>query len=173
MDSAIGLVKFGKAMAYQRIFALQIDVFLLKEVHNLTAGELVAISVGCRLHNIAKLRMHFLGQVVAHSLLQHKGSAALAGLAVDADYGLVFTMQIGRIDGQIRNLPVLGAAVFHIFIAFANSILMGAAEGGEGQLASVGLTLGHAHLGAFLVNLFDSQNIGKVQLRLHALSEHV
>ena len=99
MYATIGLVELGEAMAYKSIFALQIDVFLFKEVHNLLAGELVAIGIGSSLHNIAKLGMHFLGQVVAHSLLQHKSSTALAGLAVDANNGLVFTMQIGRIDG--------------------------------------------------------------------------
>lgn len=50
---------------------------------------------------------------------------------------------------------------------------MGAAKSGEGQLAGIGLALRHTHSGAFLVNLFNFQNIGKVQLRVHALSEHV
>ena len=81
MNSAIGLVELGEAMTYQRIFALQIDVFLLKELDNLLAAELVAVSVRSSLHNIAKFRMHFLRQIVAHSLLQHESRAALAGLA--------------------------------------------------------------------------------------------
>ena len=47
----------------------------------------------------------------------------------------------------------------HIFIALADSILMRAAERSEGQLAGIRLTLRHAHFRAFLINLFDIEDM--------------
>ena len=50
---------------------------------------------------------------------------------------------------------------------------MRTAEGSEGQLAGVRLTLGHMHSGAFLINLFDIQNMREIQLRINILCKHV
>ena len=82
-------------------------------------------------------------------------------------------MQVSGINRQIRNLPILCTAVLHIFIALADSILMRAAERSEGQLAGIRLTLRHAHFRAFLINLFDIEDMRKVQLRVNVLRKHI
>ena len=117
--------------------------------------------------------MHFLRQIVADGMLQHEGSAALTGLAVNADNRLVFTMDIRRVNRQIRYLPIFCTAVFHVFITLADSILMRTAEGGEGQLTGVRLTLRHMHFCAFLINLFDVKNMREIQLGINILRKHV
>lgn len=50
---------------------------------------------------------------------------------------------------------------------------MRAAEGGEGQLAGVRLTLGHMHFCAFLINLLDIQDMREIQLGINILRKHV
>ena len=50
---------------------------------------------------------------------------------------------------------------------------MRTAEGGEGQLAGIGLTLGHMHFCAFLINLFDIQDMREIQLGINILRKHV
>ena len=50
---------------------------------------------------------------------------------------------------------------------------MGAGKSGKGQFACVRLAFMHVHFGAFFVNLFNFQNIGKVKLRVNALRKHV
>ena len=50
---------------------------------------------------------------------------------------------------------------------------MRTAEGGEGQLAGVRLTLRHMHFCAFLINLFDIQDMREIQLGINILRKHV
>ncbi len=80
--------------------------------------------------------MHDLGQVIAEVMLHDKGGAALAGLTVDADNGLVLPAHIGRVDGEVGDLPILRCyAPAYTECPFVDGILMGAGEGGEDQLA--------------------------------------
>ena len=50
---------------------------------------------------------------------------------------------------------------------------MAAGEGGEHQLAGVGLPVAHGHLGAPLKHLADLVDVGEVQLGVHALGVHI
>ena len=57
--------------------------------------------------------------------------------------------------------------------ALVDGVLMAAGEGGEHQLAHIGLPLAHLHLGAPLVHVPDGVDVGEVQLGVHALGVHV
>ena len=46
-------------------------------------------------------------------------------------------------------------------------------ERGKRQFTRIRLALGHLHLGTGLINFFDRQNIGKIKLRINALSIHI
>ena len=78
-----------------------------------------------------------------------------------------------RVDGQIGHLPVLGAALLHVAGTLIDGVLVGAGEGGEHQLAHIGLPLADLHLGDPLVHVADFIDVGEVQLGVHALGVEV
>ena len=106
-------------------------------------------------------------------MLHDIGGAALTGLGVDADDGLVLPAHIGGVDGQIGDLPEVGVGLLHILAALVDGVLVAAGEGGEHQLAGVGLAVAHGHLGGALEHLLDLVHVGEVQLRVHPLGVHV
>ena len=113
------------------------------------------------LDDAAELGVHGLGEVEAEVMLHDVGGAALARLGVDADDGLILPAHVGRVDGQIGDLPELGAALAHVRRALVDGVLMRAGEGGEDQLSSVRLALAHLHFGAALVHIPDLVHVGK------------
>ena len=117
--------------------------------------------------------MHRLGHVIAVVVIHDERSAALAGLAVDADDRLIFAAHVGGIDRQIRNLPIRRLGFAHVLVTFVNRVLMRTGESGEGQLASIWPALRHVHLGAALVNLADMIDMREIEHRVNALSVHI
>ena len=126
-----------------------------------------AAGVGHFLHGARKLDLQAARQLQAEFLLQQIGHAALAGLAVDADDGVVAAAQVGRVDRQIRHFPdgvrlLLGEAFF-------DGVLMRAGEGGEDQVADIGMARVHGQLVAFFHHLAHRVDVGEIQARVHAL----
>ena len=164
---------FGKGMAEQTIGLIHLQIVLVEQLENLAGQQLGAQTIGFLLNDGAELGMHGLGQGIAEVVLHDEGSAALTGLGVDADDGLILAAHIGGINGQIGNLPHIGAGFLHVLNALVDGVLVAAGEGGEHQLAHIGLTGIHFHMGAALVDVLDLVDVGEVQLGVNALGVHV
>ena len=137
-------------------------------------GELLVGPVGDVLDVVAHLLGHFLGQVVAEVVLQDVGDAALAGLAVDADdVGLVLPVHVLGVQGQVGDGPVGFVPLLPELHALGDGVLVGAGEGGEDQLAGVGLAVAHVHAGELFIELHDVGHVGEVQLGVHTVGEEV
>ena len=157
----------------EAVGAVELEVFPLKQVQNVGGLQLVTDVVALCLDDGAEFRMHGLGQIEAEVLGHDKSGAALAGLAVDADNGLVVPSYIGRVDGEIGDLPLAGFGLLHVLGPLVDGILMAAGEGGEHQFPYVGLTLPDVHFGDLLIDVADVVDVGEVQLGVNALGEHV
>ncbi len=162
-----------KACLSRLVGLLGLDILLMEQLVDALGADLGAHLVGLHLDDVAELRVHGLGQVVAEIVLHDIGGAALTGLGVDADDGLVLPAHIGGVDGQIGDLPEVGVGLLHILAALVDGVLVAAGEGGEHQLAGVGLAVAHGHLGGALEHLLDLVHVGEVQLRVHPLGVHV
>ncbi len=144
---------------HQAVGAAHIAILLLEQVKDLLRFQFLTLLVAGFLYHGAKLRVHGLGHLDAIVVGQNKGSAALAGLRIDPNDRLILSTHICRVDRQVRNLPIRGAAFFHIDLALVDGILMRAGECGKHQLAGIRLAGRHLHLGAALVNFCDLTDI--------------
>ena len=154
----------------QQVIGLcNLQIFLAENLKYLARGDLPAAAVAGVLDEVAEFRVHGLGQVIAEALAHHKGRPALAGLAVNADNGLVLAAQIRRVDGQIGYLPVGGILLLQEADTLVDSILMRAGKGGEHQLARIRVALVHLHLGTLLIDFPHMVHVGEIQLRIHTL----
>ena len=111
--------------------------------------------------------------------LQQVGHAALAGLGVHADDGLVRAADILRIDRQVRHQPheavQTGTIGGHLtsLKTLLDGILVRTGEGGEHEIAGIRVTLGNLQLVAVLNRLANLRNVGIIDLRIDALREEV
>ena len=105
--------------------------------------------------------------------VHHERRAALAGLAVDADDRLVLPPDVGRVDRQVRHLPVFRAALRHIGDALVDRILMRPGKRGEHELAGIGVPLVDVHARTLLIHALDVVHIREVQHRVDALRVEV
>ena len=156
----------------QLVGAVHLQVLPLEQLHDVVGLQLLADPVALLLYHRAELAVHGLGHIKAELVVHDEGRAALAGLGVDA-HRLVLPAQIGGVDGQVGHHPLVGAGLLHIVEALVDGVLVAAGEGGEHQIARVGLALGHPHLGAALVHLADAVHMAEVQLRVDALHIHI
>ena len=122
------------------------QILALERVPDRGAGDLLAGAVGHLLDDAAELDLQLARQVEAVVGLQHIGDAALARLAVDADHRLVAAAQVLRIDRQIGHLPDAAVAAAHRRHALLDRVLVRAREGGEHQLAAIGMARMHRQL---------------------------
>ncbi|MNJ43964.1 hypothetical protein D3C77_389960 [compost metagenome] len=107
-------------------------------------------------------------------LLQQVADAAFAGLAVNADdITFVFTPNIFRIDGQIRNRPMLAIMLITPFHPFGDRILMGTGEGSEYEFTCIWLSFVHFHFGHALIDLDNFKNVLEIQLRIDTMGIHI
>ena len=173
MGVPLGVDALGKGVLEHPVGGVNVQVLLLEQLVDALGGDLGAHPVGLLLDDGAELGVHQLGQVEAEVVLHHIGGTALARLAVDADDGFILPAHVGGVDGQVGDLPEVGVGLLHILGALVDGVLVAAGEGGEDQLAGIGLPLAHLHLGAALVHLPDLVDIGKVQPGVHALGVHI
>ncbi|GAA5706153.1 hypothetical protein Save01_07009 [Streptomyces avermitilis] len=114
-------------------------------------------------------------------VLQDVRDAALAGLRVDADDGLVGAADVLGVDRQVRDGPLdvvdrdaLGGRVgLHRVEALLDGVLVGAGEGGVDEVADVRVAGVDLHLVAVLGGAADLVDVREVDLRVDSLREQV
>ena len=104
-------------------------------------------SVGLLLDHGSEVGVHGLGQIEAKVVLHDIGRASLTGLGVDTDDWFILPAHIGWVDGQVRDLPVVGVGLLHILGTLVDGILVAAGERGKYQFAHIGLPVAYRHLG--------------------------
>ena len=157
------------------------QVLVLEDRPDVLRRDLAALGVGLRLDDLRELDLHPAGQVQLVVVLQDVRDAALAGLRVDADDGLVGAADVLRVDRQVRHRPLqvvdgdaLGLRVgLHGVEALLDGVLVGAGEGRVDQVAHVRVARVDLHLVAVLPRTADLVDVGEVDLRVDALREQV
>ena len=113
--------------------------------------------------------------------LHDVGDAALAGLAVHPDDGLVGATDVGRVDGQVRHAPhlVVARAAGRLGVgveggeALLDGVLVRARERGVDEVAHVGVALVHRQAVAVLGGAAQGVDVADVELGVDALAEQV
>src|ERR1700722_16245927 len=177
------MVFFGRVDALLHAFQRphRRDVLVGEGVPHLLRGDLAAFSVGDLLDHSGELDLQPARQRQAVVGLHDVGHAALAGLRVDPDHGLVGAPDIARVDRQIRYLPehVVDVGVggvrgnLHRVQALVDGVLVAAGERGVHQVAAVGVPFGDRKLVAVLDRATDLVDVGEVDLRVDAARELV
>src|SRR3546814_7782246 len=101
------------------------------------------------------------------------GDAALARLAVDADHGFVAAAQVGGVDGEVGDLPLVVVLALARGEALLDRVLMAAREGGIDQLAAIGVARVDRELVAIFDRGDDLVDVREVELWVDALRVHV
>ena len=104
--------------------------------------------------------------------LHDVGHAALAGLAVHPDHGLVGATDVLRVDRQVRHLPLLllhgyagrGGVALEGLEALLDRVLVRAGERRVDQVTAVRVPLVHGRLVAVLDGATDLVDVGEVDL---------
>src|SRR6185312_14237838 len=127
------------AVADEAEAAVAVEVFALEGLPDVGGLQLLPGFVGDALDDLAELDLQPARQAQAVALLEDVGDAALAGLAVDADDGLVAAAEVGRIDRQVRHFPQAAVALGLGRQPLLDGVLVGAGEGREHKLAGIGM----------------------------------
>ena len=157
------------------------QVLVGEDAPQLVGRDLAAAVVGAPLHDLAELDLQPARQVEVVLGLHQVGDAALAGLAVDPDHGLVPAADVLGVDRQVRHGPGelvdrrarLGGVRLEVVEALVDGVLVRAGERREHQVAAVGVALGDRQLVAVLDRATDLVDVGEVDLRVDALAEQV
>ncbi|MCO5611506.1 hypothetical protein L7F22_065759 [Adiantum nelumboides] len=181
-DDLVGaLAVAGQPVADELERGLAVEVLDVEGVAHRLGLDLAALGVGELLDDVAELDLQPARQVELVLGLHDVGDAALAGLAVDPDDGLVGAADVLRVDRQVRDLPrVVGDGVtgrggvgLHRREALVDRVLVGAGERGVDQVAAPRVALVHRQLVAVLDGAADLVDVGEVDLRVDALGEQV
>src|SRR5262249_7897055 len=113
------------------------EIFAGEGLPDVTRLQFLPTLVGNALDHLAELDLEATRQPQPVALLEDVGNAALAGLAVDADDGLVGAAEVGRIDRQVRHFPEAAVALRLGREALLDGVLVRAGEGREHQLAGI------------------------------------
>ena len=106
--------------------------------------------------------------------MQNIAHAALSGLRIYAYYvGVVLPAHVVRVDGQIRNVPMLKGLVLPPLHALGNCILMGAGKCRKDKFARIRLAGIDCHACERAVERTDIRHVFKVEAGVYALREHV
>src|SRR5690606_29204171 len=144
-------------------------------------ADLAAVGVRLLLDDAGELDLEAARQVQAVLGPQQVGHAALPGLGVHADHGLVGAAEVLGVHGQVGDAPddvvdLLAGLLrvdLHALQALLDRVLVRAGEGGEHEVAAVGAALGDGHLVAVLDGAAHLVEVGEVDLRVDALAEQV
>ena len=162
-----------KLVADELIRSVNVDIFFSEQLHNLVCAYLPADIVAVMLDGAPKLRMHGLGKVIAEVVRHNKRRAALAGLAVYADYRFILPADIRWVNRQIGNLPVVAVVLFHVLLALVDSVLMRTRESGEHKLAGIRMAGADMHSRRALIDFLNLVDIMEIKLGVNALSIHI
>ena len=163
----LAVLTTAQAVVDQRQGLLTREI-LEQQFANPAAGQLAGDAFAFGLHMRGEREHHPARQADAEITLQQEGHAALAGLAVHPDHGLIVAADIARVDRQISHLPVFVLALFAQ--RFADGVLMAAGEGGIDQLAHPGVARMQGNARAFVHHADDLVRIAQVQLGVDALA---
>ena len=108
----------------QFVRAANISVFLLEQIKNFIGLQLLAAIIAGFLHDCAEFALHCLWHFNSVIVCKNKCHSALAALRIYAHNRLVFSANIGRVNRQIRNFPIIGIALLHIHFAFVYGVLV-------------------------------------------------
>jgi hypothetical protein len=116
------------------------DILLPEYLHQLVGRYLRPFLIRHPVDDLADIRMHRLGQLIAEIAFEHVSDASLAGLAVNPDDGIIPASDILRIDREVGDVPggILSAFFRVMLEALVDGILMGPGKGGKNQIATVG-----------------------------------
>ncbi len=159
------------AMAQEFPGRLLVQVFPLEDVVDVGRGDFAPGFVGDALDRAAEFDLQAARQDQPVLLFQQVGHAALAGLAVDADHGIVAAAQVRGIDGQVGHFPQ-GVGLL-LREAFLDGVLVRAREGREHQIARIGMTRMHGQLVAVFRATAHLIDVRKIQAGMHALRVQV
>ena len=106
--------------------------------------------------------MHSLRKLKAIEGIHNKGHAALAGLAVNPHNRLILPPDIGRVDRQIGNLPVLALSLLKRLHPLINRILVRPGKCRKYQLSCIRMTRVNFHLCASFVDIHQFLNIFQI-----------
>jgi hypothetical protein len=114
-------------------------------------------------------------------LLDEIRDTALARLRVDTNDGLIALAQVGRVDGEVRDVPVLGGAFLRSrgmsnplsLKAFLDGVLVGPREGGVDEVASPRVSWVNGEIGALSNSVDDRLDVAEVEVRADTLGIEV
>ena len=149
------------------------EILLAEGVPDQRRLDLLAGLVGDLLDHLGELDLEKARHVDAVVALQDVGDAAFARLAVDADDRLVAAAEVGRVDRQVGHLPDLAVRGFERLEALVDGVLVRAREGGEHQVAAIGMARMDRQLVAVFDGLADLVDVREVDLGIDALGVHV
>src|SRR5690606_11429592 len=166
-----GLGAAGDAVPDQLHRRFAVQVFAGEDLEHVLGRDFAARLVGDALDGAAEFDLQAARQDQAVFLFEQEGHAALAGLAVDADDGVVAAAQVGRVDGQVRYFP-RRVGLLHRE-ALLDGILVRAGKSREDQVAGGGVARVHGQLVAVLHAAADFVDVGEIQARVDALGVQV
>ena len=157
------------------------QVLLGEDVPDLLRVHLTTLAVGDPLDRLREFDLQTARQHQSVIGLHDVGDAALAGLRVHPDHGLVVAADVLGVDGQVRHLPqdvvdvgiCLVRIAFHLIQALVDGVLVAAGEGGVDQIATVRVPLGNLQLVAVLDRMPDLVDVGEIDLWVHPSAEQV
>src|SRR4051812_48822836 len=157
-----------------RLLGDQLHGSVLREVlpaehpPHLGRGDLGAGVLGGVLNGAGKFDLEPAGQDHAVLGLHDVGDAALPGLRVDPDDRLVSAPDVVRVDGQVRDLPLL-VVVAQRGDAFLDGVLVRSGEGGVDEVADVGVSRMHREPVAVFGDPPEGVDVADVELGVDAL----
>src|SRR5690606_26169430 len=180
-DLVVALAVAGDAVADELQRGDPVQVLRLEDVAHLLRGDLATLGVGDLLDHPRELHLQPARQVELVLGLHDVGDAALAGLRVHPDHGLVGAADVLRVDRQVGHLPAevvdvdprLGRVGLHRLEALVDRVLVAAGERGVDQVAAPRVPLVHGQLVAVLDGPADLVDVGEVDLGVDALGEQV
>jgi hypothetical protein len=157
------------------------EVLVLELVPQVCGRDLAAVLVDVALDDPGELDLQPTRQLHAALCLHDVGDAALAGLAVDPHDGLIAAAEVVRVHRQVGHRPRdsvdVGASRRSVLLqpleALLDGVLVRTGEGGEDQVAAVGVALVDRDLVAVLDGPADLVDVGEVDLGVDALGEQV
>src|SRR5690606_13109918 len=135
------------------------------------SGDFAAGLVRHALDGAAEFDLQTPRQDQAVFLLEQVGHPALAGLAVDADDGVVAAADVGRVDRQIWHFP--DGVRFLLGKALLDGVLVRTGEGREDQIAGIGVARVDGQRGAAFSAAAHFVDVGEVEAWVDALGVEV
>jgi hypothetical protein len=155
----------GAAMFEEMVFEVAhgfhvVEIGAGEQLPDFGSADLAALVSVC-LDDARELDLQAARQDDAVFALEQVGDAALARLAVDADHRIVAAADVGRVDRQVGHVPEVASGLHGK--ALLDRILVRAGEGGEHEVADVGMARVDRQLVAVLDGARDGVDVREVE----------